>query len=613
MHKDLTLWEVIAPVKRPIYIGMSLSAISGLAWMIGLVLLKPVIQELLTDSPNVTWLWQLWGMILVTLVIGLVLRILSFKWSHLGAFELEEMLRTQLTTHLAKVPLGYVVSTGSGTLKKILMDDVRSLHVFVADSTPLMARGYSTPVIALIFMFLVDWRMALISLTVFPVGLIAMRFAFADYAEGREAYDAANERINHTIIEYIQGMQVVRTFDDGTASFTRYQQALAEATETTRAWGERTRMGAFVARILFSALPTLAIIVPVGVWMVQHQWLDIPTLLLFIFLAPTVSESIVPMVWLSHLIVMSSAGAKRIGRLLAEPILPEPTTSQPPRNAEVQFKNVTFTYSDRKQPALKNINLTMAEGTVTALVGPSGAGKSTIAQLIPRFWDIDEGQVLVGGTDVRQMSSDDLMKQVSFVFQNPFLLQDTIRENIRLGKPHATDVEVEAAAKAAQAHGFIMNELSQGYDTKVGDRGTRLSGGQRQRITIARAILQNSPIVVLDEATAFADPENEAKIHEAIANLTAGKTLIVVAHRLSTIQDAHQIVVLDQGKIAEQGTHDELVSAEGVYANLWAKFEEAQGWGLRQTACPTTTHPKQPTKATTTANGINNLQKNKER
>ncbi|MEM7799527.1 MAG: ATP-binding cassette domain-containing protein, partial [Chloroflexota bacterium] len=240
----------------------------------------------------------------------------------------------------------------------------------------------------------------------------------------------------------------------------------------------------------------------------------------------------------------------------------------------------------RKDAALDQISLRMEPGTVTALVGPSGAGKSTVAQLIPRFWDVNAGAVLVGDVDVREMSSDDLMKQVSFVFQNPYLLHDTIRENIRLGKPDATDAEVEAAAKAAQAHRFILNELPQGYETLAGDRGTQLSGGQRQRITIARAILQNNPIVILDEATAFADPETEAQIHAALANLTAGKTLIVIAHRLSTIQDAHQIVVLDRGRVAEIGDHNSLVAAGGVYARLWNKFTEAQGWGLRRSSNP---------------------------
>ncbi|MEM7118852.1 MAG: ABC transporter ATP-binding protein [Chloroflexota bacterium] len=579
---ELTLWKIIEPVKRQIYTGMAMSAASGIAWVIAIVMLRPVVTELMAAEPNVTRLWQLCGGILLAIVVGIVLRIYSFHWSHLGAFELEEVLRTQLTTHLAKVPLGYVVTKGSGSLKKILMDDVRSLHAFVADSTPLLARGYTIPLVTFIVMFLIDWRMALVSLAVFPVGMIAIRIAFTDYAEGRAEYDAANEKLNRTIIEYVQGMQVVRTFDDGSSSFRRYRDALTDATVTIRAWADKSKHGAYIGRTLFAALPTLAVIVIVGGYFVSQGTLDLPTLLLFVFIAPTLPDAIVPMIWLSMLINMASAGAKRIGQLLSEPILPEAAQPVAPQDGSVRFENVSFTYATRSEPALEDVSIEMPEGSVTALVGLSGAGKSTVARLIPRFWDVSDGTIYVGGVDVRNMSSDDLMKHVSFVFQVPFLLHDSIRENIRLGNPNATDTEVEAAAKAAQAHDFIVNELPNGYDTKAGDRGTRLSGGQRQRITIARAILQDSPIIVLDEATAFADPENEAKIHTAIANLTVGKTLIIVAHRLSTIQDADQIVVMDKGQVAERGTHDMLVATQGIYANLWAKFTEAQGWGLRR-------------------------------
>ena len=579
---ELSLWSIISPVKRQIYTGMVLSALSGIIWVLSVVLLQPIASEMLQDNPDVTRLLWLGGAILLCIMAAIVMRIQSFRFSHVGAFELEETLRTQLTTHLAKVPLGYVVTTGSGSLKKVLMDDVRSLHAFVADSTPLMARTYIMPIATLVAMFIFDWRMALISLAVFPIGMIAMRFAFRDYAEGRAAYDAAAEHMNNTIIEYVQGMQVVRTFDDGTSSFGRYRDALTEATRTMQAWAEKSKYSAYNARTLFAALPTLAVVVIFGGFMVSRGTLDLPTFLVFVFLAPTMADSIVPIVWMTQLINMSSAGARRIGGLLAEPELPEAADPIQPKNGSVRFEDVTFTYANRTDPALKNVSIEMNEGTITALVGPSGAGKSTVARLIPRFWDVDSGAIYVGDADVRQMSSEGLMRQISFVFQNPFLLHDSIRENIRLGKPDATDEEVEAAAKAAQAHEFIVNELPNGYETQAGDRGTRLSGGQRQRITIARAILQDSPIVVLDEATAFADPENEAKIHAAIANLTAGKTLIVVAHRLSTIQDADQIVVMDKGGVAEVGTHADLVASDGIYANLWSKFNEAQGWGLRR-------------------------------
>ncbi|MEM7801077.1 MAG: ABC transporter ATP-binding protein [Chloroflexota bacterium] len=241
---ELTLWDIIAPVKQQIYIGMGLAAVGSLTWLLALLLIRPIVRELLAEAPNIVLLWPSFGAAAALIAAGILFRVYAFNWSHQGAFLLEEILRTQLTAHLAKVPLGYVVTTGSGSLKKVLMDDVRSLHAFVADSTPALARGYATPLLAIIVMFIIDWRMALISLAVFPIGIIAMQLAFTDFAEGRAANDAAKEQMNRTIIEYIQGMQVVRTFDDGSASFRRYREALDQATQAQRNWAEKTQTGA---------------------------------------------------------------------------------------------------------------------------------------------------------------------------------------------------------------------------------------------------------------------------------------------------------------------------------------------------------------------------------
>ncbi|MEM9564424.1 MAG: ABC transporter ATP-binding protein [Actinomycetota bacterium] len=594
------LWTIISPVNREIYTGMAVSLLSLVAWLGSIMLFLPIGREVLADDPDSGRLWTLFGISLGLVIVSFVCRVLSFRISHLGAFRLEQILRTELTTRLAKVPLGYVVNTGSGALKKIVLDDVRALHAFVADSTPLFAKTFAAPFFGAVLMFVLDWRLALISLALLPVGLIGMFLAFRDYDVARRKVDDANERINGVINEYVQGMHVVRTFDDGSGSFERYRQALGDATATLREWTEKSQAGAFIARTLFAALPTVLVLLAAGIPMYRNGSLELPILVMFLLLAPTVTESIVPIVWLQQLITNAAASVKRIGQLRAVELMSEVSDGTPPADASVELRNVSFRYEGRDDNALTEVDVVIPQGTVTALVGPSGAGKSTIAQLIPRFWDVDEGQVLVGGVDIKEMTNDQLMSSVAFVFQNPFLLSDTIAANIRLGRPDASDADIVAAAKAAQANDFILEELPDGYDTVVSERGSSLSGGQRQRITIARAILQDSPIIVLDEATAFADPDNEAKIHRALAELARGKTLIVVAHRLSTIVDAHQIVVLDGGRVVESGTHEQLVANGQRYASLWSHFNEAQGWGLRTTADERSQAASSATATTTT-------------
>ncbi|MEM7793983.1 MAG: ABC transporter ATP-binding protein [Cyanobacteria bacterium P01_C01_bin.118] len=568
----------MAPVKGRIIIAIALSALSALSSLASLLTIPFIAAELLSETPAPETIWRWVGVALGMVVIAFTSRVFAFRVSHIGAFNLEVILRTALAEHLAQVPLGYVITTGSGAVKKLVQDDVKALHAFVADSTPLIGQAYTIPVIALVAVLVADWRLGLVTLAIVPVGLIFIKFALQDYEEQRDAYDRANEKINGVIIEFVQGMQVVRTFDDGSSSFARFQAALDTFTQTLRDWNDKNRFSARLGSLLFEPLPTLVVVSVVGVWLLSQGGLTIPRFLVFLLIAPRLCGAFKPIFTLSYMINQANAGAMRIGTVLAEPALPEPSQPQQPADASISLHNVTFAYGDGT-PALQNISLNLPMGSVTALVGPSGAGKTTLARLIPRFWDINEGAIEIGGVDIRQMTSDTLMSWVSFVFQDTFLLQDTVFNNIKLGRSDATREEVEAAAQAAQAHGFILN-LPQGYDTLVGERGGQLSGGQRQRITIARAILQDNPIVVLDEATAFADPENEALIQAAIAALTQDKTLIVVAHRLATITQVDQIAVLDQGRLVELGKHEQLIAANGLYARLWSRHQAAQNWGL---------------------------------
>lgn len=574
---EVSLWQIIRPVQGGINSAIALSAISAIAGLAALLPIPNLIEQLLLTAP-LSKIWQLIAISIACTGLSFVCRTLAFYISHQSAFKLEQILRTQLTDHLAQLPLGYIITMGSGAIKKVVQDDVKGLHAFVADSTPLIARAYATPILTFVVLLFADWKMTLVSLAIAPLGFISMSLAMKDYKERRQDYDLANEQVNNAVVEFVQGMQVVRTFDDGTTSFVRFSHALDRFTEKLKNWADATAIPGRIGSLLFESLPVLLIVTSVGSWFYSQNQLQLPTFLLFLILSPAMVGAFRPLMMLSYYTNQSSAAAKRLGSILAEPKLAQPTVTKQPSNASIRFREVSFAYGERL--ALQHINLEIPAEKVTALVGASGAGKTTIARLIPRFWDVTAGAIEIGGVDVRDLTSDTLMSWVSFVFQDTFLLYDSIRENIRLGKPDATEAEVIAAAKAAQAHDFILS-FPNGYDTIAGERGTRLSGGERQRITIARAILQNNPIIVLDEATAFSDPENEALIQQAIAALTEDKTLILVAHRLSTIREADQIVVLDQGQIVERGKHDELIAAGQRYAQLWNNHQRAQNWSLQ--------------------------------
>ncbi|MER6384957.1 ABC transporter ATP-binding protein [Streptomyces sp. NPDC001250] len=581
MNTVLALVKVAPKVRSVLQRAVGLSLLSGICSVLGFVCLAYGTGELLAADPSgaVVTRWVLGAC--AGLAGGFGARCLAEHLAHEASYALEVVLRRGLADSLARMPLGEVQRLGAGRIKKIVQDDVKSLHNVVADALPFLGSGVAQPAAALVALGVVQWRMLLAVLLIVPVAFVCFALLARDYGTQRERYNTANENVNAAVVEFVQGMPVVRTFDDGRASFGRFATAVEEFTQAVGVWMATTRSSGLLHRLFIVPLPTLLVVAATGVPMLEAGWISRTDLLLALLIGTLPIEAVSPLMHLTNHINDAKAGAVRVQALLDAPPLPAPDDPREPDGASITFENVTFEYPGREDtPALDGIDLNIAEGTVCALVGASGSGKSTLARLIPRFHDVTSGAVRVGGVDVRDIASDVLLRQIALVFQEPFLVTGTVAENIRLARPNATDAEVRAAAEAAAAHDFIVRDLPDGYDTQVGERGIRLSGGQRQRITIARAILSEAPIVILDEATAFTDPETEAAIQQAIARLTRGRTVLVIAHRLSTITDADQIVVLDHGRIAERGRHADLVAAGGRFARLWENHRQAAAWGM---------------------------------
>lgn len=581
-HKQ-GLWAIIAPVNGYIKTAISLSIIGGITSIIGFVLLAYVLLLSIKEKSDFFQFElsfnEAFLLLTFVVIISFLTRYYSFVISHLGAFKLEEILRTNITAHLAEIPLGYVITTGTGALKKVLLDDVKNLHAFVADSIPMIGKSITTPIASLFALLIINYVFALVALSVLLIGAVIMYFVMKDSVNHRKNYEQSQSDINKAVIEFIQAMMVVRTFDDGTSSFKRYNESLLRYRVHLKAWIAETSTPAKISMTILSPMPTLLAISLLGIFFVLNGTLDFVSFIAILLVSTGMADSLMPIMWMSNFIKKSSSSALRIQEIMDLPQLTYKKDKQLLKNLNIEFDNVSFKYENRLDYALQNISFKVKEKSVTALVGHSGAGKSTIAKLIPRFWDITSGSIKIGEVDIKDIDATTLMDTISFVFQDTFLFNDTLENNIKIANSNATTEDMIEACKAAQIHDFILT-LPKGYETLAGDRGTNLSGGQKQRITIARAILRNAPIVVLDEATAFADPENEEEIIKALANLMKNKTVIVIAHRLSTIKDVEQIVVFDDGKISEIGKHNELLKNQGIYAKLWSDYEKSQNWHL---------------------------------
>ncbi len=563
--------------------AMLLSALSALAGMLPYILIWLIVRELLehgeiTSSGNVvTYAWWAAGMA----VASIVLYFAALMSSHLAAFRVESNLRKEAMRQIVRMPLGFFDINTSGRIRKIIDDNAGVTHSFLAHQLPDLAATFLVPLVAAILIFVFDWILGLACIV--PVIIVMLVMGFMMNAEGRQfmkSYMTSLEEMNTEAVEYVRGIPVVKVFQQTIYSFKNFHRCIMNYNKMvfgyTRMWEKPMSLYTVIINGFVFFLAPLAIL------LIGYSGNYASVLLnffLFVLITPVFSQSIMKSMYLNQALGQASEAIGRLENLVAYEHLTVVEHPQPVKEFSIQFEKVSFSYPGANQKAVDDVSFTIPQGNTVALVGASGGGKTTIARLVPRFWEATEGKVLIGGINVREIAPKELMKYISFVFQNTKLFKTSLLENIKYGNPDATMEEVERAVDMAQCR-EIINKLPLGLNTKIGTEGTYLSGGEQQRIVLARAILKNAPIIVLDEATAFADPENEHLIQQALKELTKGKTVLMIAHRLSSITDADNILVIDKRKIAEQGTHANLLGKQGIYYHMWNEYQQSVRWTI---------------------------------
>lgn len=564
------------------YASLVLAALSALIALVPFYYIWKIMKEVLEVRPNYSeavHIKEYGWMAVAFALIAMVIYIAALMCSHKAAFRVQVNMRTAMMNHIMKLPLGYVESEGTGKIRKIVADSSAATETYLAHNLPDKVVSFATPVGLLAMMMVFDYRLGLISLipAVIAFALMGTLMMGPKMAEDMKQYQNALETMSAEAVEYVRGVPVVKTFGQTVFSFKRFKNAIDEYEKWTLGYTKNMMlpMVAFTtsANGIFAALIIAAYV------FTGHGVTDkfILNLIFYILITSVLTVTLMKIAFAGESQLMVRDAINRMDGILNMELLPEPADGQTPKDTSVELDKVVFSYAGADKNAVDGISLKIASGEHVAFVGPSGGGKTTLASLISRFWDVNSGAVKIGGVNVKDINSDTLMNEVSYVFQDSRLLKMSILENIRMGRPDATDAEVMEALKNAQCMD-IIEKFPDGVNTVIGSKGVYVSGGEAQRLSIARAFLKNAPILILDEATAFADPDNERQVQKAFEALSKDKTVIMIAHRLSTVTNADRIYVLTDGRIAENGTHDELNSANGIYTHMWSEYNKSVKW-----------------------------------
>ena len=576
------LMELAGNHKYFSYISCVLAVISAWVALIPFYDVWCIIKEVLEVRPDfskavhiTSYGWQAVGFAL----LAMVFYIASLMCLHKAAFRVQANMRVYMMEHIMKLPLGYVESKGTGKIRKIVTDSSSATETYLAHNLPDKAVSYATPIGLLAMMAVFDWRLGLISLIPAVLAFVIMGTMMMGpkMAEDMKQYQNSLETMSAEAVEYVRGVPVLKTFGQTVFSFKRFKAAIDDYEKWTIDYTKAMMLPMIgftvFSNAIFAAL-IIAAYVLCGKTITDTFLLN---LIFYILITATLTTTLMKVAYAGESQMIVEDALNRMDEILDVKELPNGTSDNKLKDASVSLKNVKFSYDDAKTNAIDGISLDIKAGEHIAFVGPSGGGKTTLASLIARFWDVNSGSISIGGVDVKDIESDKLMDTISYVFQDSRLLKTSILENVRMGRPDASDAEVIEALKKAQCSD-IIEKLPQGVNAVIGSKGTYVSGGEMQRLSIARAFLKNAPILILDEATAFADPDNERKVQLAFENLSKDKTVIMIAHRLSTVTNADRIYVLKDGKIAESGTHEMLVDAGGVYTHMWNEYNKSVNW-----------------------------------